>query len=64
MGADLELVVVMKFAADAAWVCRAKSSVCKVRSPNWLGNVARRRDINQGVNVGRSNFTSPVVSKV
>lgn len=64
MGADRELVVVVKFAADAAWVCRAKSSVCKVRSPNWLGDVARRRDINQSVNVARSNPTSPVVSRV
>lgn len=38
--ADVSLVVVTKFAPDAARRCRAKSSGCKVRSPDWLGDIS------------------------
>ena len=38
--ADVSLVVVTKFAPDAARRCRAKSSGFKVRSPDWLGDIS------------------------
>ena len=38
--ADVSLMVVTKFALDAARRCGAKSSGCKVRSPDWLGDIS------------------------